>query len=104
MLAQRGITCLVSRAALTIASRSSSILPSSSRVEALLRRIAKENHIPARTFQFEDVEMDFTRSEVRRAGQPVTLGARELDLIRYLVQHRDRVVPREENYGTGRAQ
>jgi len=48
--------------------------------------------------------MDFTRSEVRRAGQPVTLGARELDLIRYLVQHRDRVVPREENYGTGRAQ
>jgi DNA-binding response OmpR family regulator len=69
------------------------------RVEALLRRIAKENHIPARTFQFEDVEMDFTRSEVRRAGQPVTLAARELDLIRYLVQHRDRVVPREEILG-----
>jgi DNA-binding response OmpR family regulator len=69
------------------------------RVEALLRRIAKENRIPARTFQFEDVEMDFARSEVRRAGQPVTLTARELDLIRYLVQHRDRAVPREEILG-----
>lgn len=45
--------------------------------------------------------MDFTRSEVRRAGQPVTLAARELDLIRYLVQHRDRVVPREEIMGQG---
>ena len=69
------------------------------RIEALLRRIAKENRIPARTFQFEDVEMDFVRSEVRRAGQRVTLAARELDLIRYLVQHRDRVVPREEILG-----
>jgi DNA-binding response OmpR family regulator len=45
--------------------------------------------------------MDFTRSEVRRAGQPVTLAAREIDLIRYLVQHRDRVVPREEIMGQG---
>jgi two-component system alkaline phosphatase synthesis response regulator PhoP len=66
------------------------------RVQALLRRVAKQNRIPARTFQFEDVEMDFVRSEVRRAGRLVTLAARELDLIRYLVQHRDRVVPREE--------
>jgi DNA-binding response OmpR family regulator len=66
------------------------------RVEALLRRVEKENRIPVRTFQFDDVEMDFERAEVHKAGQPVVMAAKELQLISYLVQNRDRVVPREE--------
>jgi two-component system, OmpR family, alkaline phosphatase synthesis response regulator PhoP len=66
------------------------------RVEALLRRVEKENRIPVRTFQFDDVEMDFVRAEVRRAGQPVNMAAKELQLIGYLIQNRGRVVPREE--------
>lgn len=66
------------------------------RVEALLRRIEKENRIPVRTFRFDDVEMDFERAEVHKAGQPVNMAAKELQLISYLVQNRDRVVPREE--------
>ncbi|HTB10758.1 MAG TPA: response regulator transcription factor [Bryobacteraceae bacterium] len=66
------------------------------RVEALLRRVEKENRILVRTFQFDDVEMDFERAKVRKAGQPVNLASKELQLLCYLVQNRDRVLPREE--------
>ena len=47
-------------------------------------------------FKFGDVEVDFERAEVRKAGQPVNLASKELQLLRYLVDHRGRVVPREE--------
>ena len=66
------------------------------RVEALLRRVQKENRIPVRTFQFGDVAVDFERGEVRVGDQPVSLAAKELQLLRYLVDNRERVVPREE--------
>ena len=66
------------------------------RVEALLRRVNKENRVNVRTFHFGDVEIDFERAEVRKAGHPLALAAKELQLLRYLVNHRDRVVPREE--------
>jgi two-component system, OmpR family, alkaline phosphatase synthesis response regulator PhoP len=66
------------------------------RVEALLRRVRKENRIPLRTFQFDDIEIDFERAEVLKGGQPVNMAAKELQLLQYLVHHRDRVVPREE--------
>lgn len=66
------------------------------RVEALLRRTRQERRIPVRTFQFDDVEVDFERAEVHRAGQPVNVAAKELQLLQYLVHHRDRVVPRDE--------
>ncbi|HLJ13117.1 MAG TPA: response regulator transcription factor [Bryobacteraceae bacterium] len=66
------------------------------RVEALLRRVRKENRILIRTFQFDDLEVDFGRAEVRKGGQPVGIAAKELQLLRYLVQTRDQVVPREE--------
>jgi two-component system, OmpR family, alkaline phosphatase synthesis response regulator PhoP len=66
------------------------------RVEALLRRVVKENRIAVRTFQFEDVDVDFERAEVRRAGEPVGMAQKELQLLRYLVDHRERVVTREE--------
>jgi len=66
------------------------------RVEALLRRVRQEKRIPVRSFQFDDVEVDFERAEVRRAGQPVNVAAKELQLLQYLVHHRDRVVPRDE--------
>jgi len=66
------------------------------RVEALLRRVRQERRIPVRSFQFDDVEVDFERAEVRRGGQPVSVAAKELQLLQYLVHHRDRVVPRDE--------
>jgi two-component system alkaline phosphatase synthesis response regulator PhoP len=66
------------------------------RVEALLRRVQKENRIPVRSFIFGDVEVDFIRAEVRKAGHAVNLAQKELQLFRYLVDHRERVVTREE--------
>jgi len=66
------------------------------RVEALLRRVQKENRIPVQKFHFGDVEVDFERSEVIRAGQRIALAGKEIQLLRYLVDHRERVVPRDE--------
>ncbi len=66
------------------------------RVEALLRRVQKENRIPVQTFQFGDVTVDFERGDVRVGEKLVSLAAKELQLLRYLVDNRERVVPREE--------
>jgi two-component system, OmpR family, alkaline phosphatase synthesis response regulator PhoP len=66
------------------------------RIEALLRRVRKENLIPVETFVFGDVQVDFRRSEVIRAGKPVSLAAKELQLLHYLIGNRERVIPREE--------
>ncbi len=66
------------------------------RVEALLRRVRRDKRIAVRSFRFSDVEVDFERLEVLKGGQSISLAAKELQLLRYLVNHRDRVVPREE--------
>lgn len=66
------------------------------RVEALLRRVQKENRIPVQSFHFADVEIDFEKAELLKRGVPVTLASKELQLLRYLVDNRGRVVPREE--------
>jgi len=66
------------------------------RLEALLRRVQKENRIPLKSFAFGDVEVDFERARLTRSGQPVSLAGKELQLLQYLIHHRGRVVPREE--------
>src|ERR1700683_3355309 len=66
------------------------------RIGALLRRVQKENLIAVRSFQFDDVEVDFEHAEVRKSGQPIGLAAKEMQLLRYLIDHRERVVTREE--------
>jgi two-component system alkaline phosphatase synthesis response regulator PhoP len=66
------------------------------RVEALLRRVQKDSRIPVRQFEFGDVAVDFERAEVRKAGLPVSLASKELQLLRYLVDNRERVITREE--------
>ncbi len=66
------------------------------RVEALMRRVRKDKLLPVVSFRFADVEVDFEKGEVRKGGQAVSLTGKELQLLRYLVDHRDNVVPREE--------
>ena len=66
------------------------------RVEALLRRIRKDGTLPIAAFQFDDIAIDFERNQVVRAGAPVALAAKELELLRYLVDRRGKVVSREE--------
>lgn len=66
------------------------------RIEALLRRVRKDTAVPQAAFQFADVEIDFERGVVLKSGQPLSLAGKELQLLRYLVEHRGKVVPREE--------
>src|SRR6266481_1727188 len=58
------------------------------RLEALLRRVQKENRIPLTTFQFGDIEVDFERAKLLRSGQPVNMAGKELQLLQYLIHHR----------------
>lgn len=65
------------------------------RVSALLRRLGKTPLTPVLRYQFGDVAVDFERREVFRAGNPVNLAAKELQLLRHLIDHRSQVVPRD---------
>ena len=65
------------------------------RVSALLRRLGKAPLTPVLQFQFGDVTVDFERREVLRGGVPVNLAAKELQLLRHLIDHRGQVLSRE---------
>jgi TolB-like protein/DNA-binding winged helix-turn-helix (wHTH) protein len=47
-------------------------------------------------FRFDDVEIDSARYELRRAGAPVSLEPKVLDLLLHLVQQRARLVTKDE--------
>lgn len=47
-------------------------------------------------FVFENFELDQSRFELRRSGQVVHVEPQVYDVLRYLVEHRDRVVTKEE--------
>ncbi|MFE0631168.1 alpha/beta fold hydrolase [Streptomyces sp. NPDC058864] len=47
-------------------------------------------------YHFGEFELDVARHQLRRAGKPVHVEPRVLDLLCHLVEHRDRVVPKEE--------
>jgi len=66
------------------------------RVESLLRRIPKKKRIPVARFEFGNVIADFASGQVQKNGEPVTMAAKELQLLRYLVDHRGTVVSRDE--------
>jgi two-component system alkaline phosphatase synthesis response regulator PhoP len=66
------------------------------RIEALLRRVHREKLTPVTRFQFGNVEVDFEKGDVWKLGSPVNLAGKELHLLRYLVDHRGKVVSREE--------
>jgi two-component system KDP operon response regulator KdpE len=64
------------------------------RLRAVLRRTqpASEETI----VRFGEVEIDFAARIVRRAGAEVKLTGKEYDLLRYLAQHRGRVVTHQQ--------
>jgi len=59
------------------------------RVKAMLRRASGDVLDICR---FGDVEVDFTRGELRRAGRPVEITPREFKLLTVLVRNRGRVL------------
>jgi len=66
------------------------------RLEALARRIPKATAGGTSRFSFGDVVVDFGLAEARKRGEPVPLTVKELRLLRYLVEHRNRVLSRQE--------
>jgi DNA-binding response OmpR family regulator len=60
------------------------------RIQAVLRRATRS--AIGRTFQFGDVQVDFTRHEVRRAGRIVELTPAEFKLLRVLIENRGEVL------------
>ena len=63
------------------------------RIKAVLRRSGGEQH---EVHSFGDVEVDFNRHEVRRAGKPVPLTHMEFKLLGTLIRRRGRVLSRDQ--------
>jgi two-component system alkaline phosphatase synthesis response regulator PhoP len=66
------------------------------RIEALLRRVKAVRPTSVLRFQFGNVDVDFETAAVFKAGVPVSLAGKELELLRFLVDRRSKVVSREE--------
>jgi two-component system alkaline phosphatase synthesis response regulator PhoP len=66
------------------------------RIEALLRRSKREKLAPVGRFEFGDVEVNFENGHVRKRGIAISLAGKELELLRYLIDHRGTVVSRDE--------
>lgn len=49
-----------------------------------------------KTYRFGEFELDTSLYQLRRAGEPVHVEPRALDLLRHLLEHRDRVVSKYE--------
>ena len=47
-------------------------------------------------FRFGEFELNLDRYELRNSGTPVKAEPRVLEVLNYLIEHRDRVVPKEE--------
>ena len=67
------------------------------RIEALLRRASSSiPSLPADSYQFGPIRVDFRAAEVTRDGKAVDLSAREFQLLRYLIEHRGSTLSRHQ--------
>jgi two-component system phosphate regulon response regulator PhoB len=64
------------------------------RIRAVLRRIRPALSEEALTYA--DLHMDLAAHRVSRGGQPIHLGPREFDMLRFLMEHPGRVFSREQ--------
>src|SRR5947209_416749 len=66
------------------------------RVEALLRRAPAAPAPQSEAYQFGSIKIDFRRAEVGRDGEQIELSAKEFQLLRYFVEHREATLSRDE--------
>ena len=64
------------------------------RVQVALRRQRREE--PSETASFGNITADFARMEVRKDGALIVMTAHELKLLRYFINHAERVITREK--------
>lgn len=65
------------------------------RVAALLRRVHKEQLTPVMRIDFGENTADFVRMEFSRRGRGLDLTGKEMELLRFLINHRGQVVTRD---------
>ncbi|HEX6737837.1 MAG TPA: response regulator transcription factor [Vicinamibacteria bacterium] len=66
------------------------------RVEARLRPRAARPASSRDAYRFGEVQVDFRSAEVTRQGRRVELSAKEFQLLRHLIEHRGKVLSRDE--------
>jgi DNA-binding response OmpR family regulator len=66
------------------------------RIEAQFRRRRMDKQPPKQLTLTEGIVVDLARLEVHRGGEVVPLTPREGDILEYLIEHKDRVVTRED--------
>ena len=66
------------------------------RVEALLRRAPSAHPARSEAWQFGSIKVDFRRAEVERDGEKIELSAKEFQLLRYFIEHRQATLSRDE--------
>lgn len=66
------------------------------RVQAAIRRAQKPGGSTATHVTFGTIAADFSAMEFSKDGAPVILTANEIKLLRYFIDHSDRVITREE--------
>jgi DNA-binding response OmpR family regulator len=64
------------------------------RVRALVRRAAHRS--PKNLYVFEDVMVDFSRTEITRCGEKVTFTAMEFKALEFLTKNAKRTISRDE--------
>ena len=66
------------------------------RVRTAMRRSQSLRTPLTETFKFGDVKVDFTKMELSREGNPVTLTSQEFKVLKFMIQNAERVLSREE--------
>jgi two-component system alkaline phosphatase synthesis response regulator PhoP len=66
------------------------------RVEARLRREPPPAREASEGYRFCDIDVDFRKAEVTRAGSAVAVSAKEFQLLRYLIKQRGATLSRDE--------
>ncbi len=66
------------------------------RIRALLKRTMNQQMPAGHILKVADLEMNIDSKEVARDGKPITLTAKEFQLLEYLMRNRNRVVSRAD--------
>lgn len=66
------------------------------RIRALLKRTMSQQLPSGNILRVADLELNVDSMEVRRDGKPITLTAKEFQLLEYLMRNRNRVVSRAD--------
>jgi DNA-binding response OmpR family regulator len=65
------------------------------RVRAAMRRLNQSSD-KSDVFSFDDVEVNFSKMELHRSGQSIALTPQEFKMLRFFLNHQERVVSRTE--------